>query len=314
MDQTQFCKTCKTNRPLHFFVRNNKPTKSCSVCRDRCNKHHHAHKRTSDTFNEPHSQVTALVALEDIDIELKNMAGSNIIEFKRVIDINEYSEKEPKMIAKMITEHIYDATLFKFTYHDHELLSSNKHRFRYSCAQMIQSKKPRKHADPSKHRDTLGMPRFDCAGLLKMTIDTTKMEIIFELNHNDHEHYTDVRVPDEVREYVRANLRRTPRQLWEDLGARAEETGNLTQKQVHHWWREYSKNAWKRDNDQVQSAMMLINEYNNNVTEMFYVTENGITAIAFGVKDFIDKVGRKAVEVGIDATCKLTISILITLL
>ena len=166
--------------------------------------------------------------------------------------------------------------------------------------------------DPTKHRDTLGMLKFNCKGSLKVIVDLDiQKEATVELTHDHHEEYVDVRVPDEVKEYVCENLRRTPRQLWEDLGAHAEETGNLTQKQIHHWWREYSKDAWKKDDDQVQSALKLINEYSNNVTEMFNITEDGVTAIAFGIKAFIDEVGRKAVEVGIDATCKLIISILI---
>ena len=148
------------------------------------------------------------------------------------------------------------------------------------------------------------MQRYDCEGWLKVVIDMEMREAIVELTHKHHDEYINVRVSTEVKEYICANLRRTPRQLWEDLGGRRE-TFNLTEKQIHHWWHEFSKKAWKRDVDQFQSSAKLINENGTDIDLMFSTAEGGITAIAFGVKELIRSIGSKAVEIGIDATCKL---------
>ena len=120
-NQTQFCKGCKTNRPLHFFVNHgNKPTKSCSACRDKYSKQY-ARKRSVATIDDTQVQVSQVsqvsqvaqivehqgtrIALEDVGFELKHMKGSSILEYQRFIDINKYS-KEPKVIAKIMAEHV----------------------------------------------------------------------------------------------------------------------------------------------------------------------------------------------------------------
>jgi hypothetical protein len=144
------------------------------------------------------------------------------------------------------------------------------------------------------------MKRFHCNGWLKIIVDIEKEEAHIRLTHHHHAGYVDVRVTEEVKEYLRRNLRLTPRQIWEDLGAK---TGNITEKQLHHWWMEFSQDEWKMEKDQADSAVKLIAKY-ENVEMMFHIRENGVIAIAFCVKELVRLVGANAVEVGIDATCK----------
>jgi hypothetical protein len=144
------------------------------------------------------------------------------------------------------------------------------------------------------------MKRFYCDGWLKIAIDMERKEAVVELTHRHHAEYIDVRVSEEVKEYIKENLRLTPRQIWEDLGAK---TGNITEKQLHHWWMEFNQEEWKKDKDQVLSAIKLVDRY-ENVEELFCVAEGGITAIAFNVKELVKSIGLGVVEIGIDATCK----------
>ncbi|CAG8601244.1 3242_t:CDS:1, partial [Gigaspora rosea] len=64
---------------------------------------------------------------------------------------------------------------------------------------------------------------------------------------------------------------------------------------------ETSSKLWKKNKDQVQSAVQLLNNY-CDINIMFSIENNGITAIAFSIEKLIDLIGSKAVEVGIDAT------------
>ena len=147
------------------------------------------------------------------------------------------------------------------------------------------------------------MDRFKCEGRLRIVIDKEMKEAIITLNHHHHQKYVDVHVPEYIKDYIKENIQQTPRQLWEDL---AVDSINTSQKQVHFWWREYSKSAWMMDDNQVQSALKIIDLY-SDVESMFHIAEDGITAIAFCIKEFIESVGGKAVEIAIDATCEYRI-------
>ena len=52
---------------------------------------------------------------------------------------------------------------------------------------------------------------------MKIIINKETKEATIELTHNRHEEYIDERVPNEVKEYIQDNLRRTPRQLSKGL-------------------------------------------------------------------------------------------------
>jgi hypothetical protein len=68
---------------------------------------------------------------------------------------------------------------------------------------------------------------------------------------------------------------------------------------------EISAESWKLDQDQVRSAIKLIENY-ENVDIMFNLTEGGVTAIALSVEEFIGTIGVNAVEIAMDATCEFT--------
>jgi len=144
------------------------------------------------------------------------------------------------------------------------------------------------------------MERFHCDGWLILTIDTAKKQTVAEITHRHHVKYVDVRITEELKEYILENIHHTPRYLWENIGMM---TGNITEKQLHRWWVEFSQHAWKLDENQVQSAIKLINQH-NIVELMFSTIDDQITAIAFGIKELIASVGVNAVEIGMDATCK----------
>ncbi|CAG8757380.1 27898_t:CDS:2, partial [Racocetra persica] len=135
--------------------------------------------------------------------------------------------------------------------------------FRYHCAQLIdRQKKLKKYEDSTKHRDHLLMQRFHCKGWLKITIDTEKKEVFIELTHEYHAKYADIRVINEIKEYIQIIFTKLP----------------------------------GKDEDQIQSAIKIIEVY--DYTEMILnIMDNGITMISFGLIEIIKKLGVNAVEI-----------------
>ncbi len=144
------------------------------------------------------------------------------------------------------------------------------------------------------------MKRYDCKGWLKIHVDPINKKAVIKLTHSYHSKYVDIRVSEDIKEYIRDNLRQTPRVLWDYLGAHNE---HLKEMQVYRWWMGFSEHSWKTKEDQVESAILLVNKY-SNIEFMFKITQDGITAVAFAVKELLSLIGEKAVEIGIDATCK----------
>ncbi|CAG8850886.1 2403_t:CDS:1, partial [Racocetra persica] len=58
-------------------------------------------------------------------------------------------------------------------------------------------------------------------GWLMLTVDIEKLQVTTELTHKYHAEYVDVRVMNEIKEYIQTNLQQTPRNIWENLGTRS---------------------------------------------------------------------------------------------
>lgn len=159
-----------------------------------------------------------------------------------------------------------------------------------------------KHQDITKQRDHISMECFNCDGWLKINVNPQNYVSSIELTHRYHNEYMDVRVSEEIKDYIMENIRQTPRLLWEELAPRS---STLTEKQLYRWWMEFSQHSWKRDEDQVESTVKLIEEY-VSVDLMFKLNQNGVIGIAFAIKDLLNLVGNTAIEIAMDATCKLS--------
>ncbi|CAG8678400.1 21653_t:CDS:1, partial [Racocetra persica] len=61
---------------------------------------------------------------------------------------------------------------------------------------------------------------------------------------------------------------------------------NITEKQIYYWWMTFSQHIWKKDENQIQSAIKIIEQY-DDIELLLTVEENGVTMISFGVKEII---------------------------
>ena len=76
-----------------------------------------------------------------------------------------------------------------------------------------------------------------------------------------------------------------------------------TAKQVHRAWTEMSKELWKRDNLQLPSAKILLEEYSKLVDIFNIKIEEGVQQLCWGMKKIGERLRGRVVEIGIDATC-----------
>jgi len=77
------------------------------------------------------------------------------------------------------------------------------------------------------------------------------------------------------------------------------------QKQVYTYWAHIHEATWRLDNDQVKSAIKLLEHVNDiNIKIIPVHTEAGISSIAFGFKNILADYGEELHEIAMDSTCK----------
>lgn len=163
-----------------------------------------------------------------------------------------------------------------------------------------------------KNRDTVGMHRYDCKSSLVVmcrkadnTPNGTDRVITVNLrHHDDHVPYFDVEMPSGASDIIREHLEwSTPASLVPQIQAAYP---NVTAKQVHAAWTEMSETLWKRDQYQLPSAEILLNEYSDDVDVFNIPVADGVEQLCWGMKKVASRLKGKVVEIGIDATCEHT--------
>ena len=81
----------------------------------------------------------------------------------------------------------------------------------------------------------------------------------------------------------------------------------VTATQIHSAWTIMSEILWKRDNLQLPSAQILLQEYSDEVDVFDLPKVEGMEQLAWGMKKVSDQLQGKVVEVGINATCMWSI-------
>ena len=87
---------------------------------------------------------------------------------------------------------------------------------------------------------------------------------------------------------------------------------NYSRKAIYRLWHDQSCKDWKRDEDEVKSAKILIDEAARSPqSEPFYTVENiplhnedGFTAISFALPDVLRWYAGKIRELSLDSACK----------
>ncbi|KAH8809504.1 hypothetical protein DL96DRAFT_1717031 [Flagelloscypha sp. PMI_526] len=198
---------------------------------------------------------------------------------------------------------VWRATKWRFRVHSHQP-TDNGHKTSYWCCQdSYHMQKEHRSALPNaKPRDCAGMDRFPCDARLNISSNTRKGKIAVHIHirhHENHRAYFDINMPKEATALIRNNLDLTPQALANLVRG---SFGNMTPLQIHAAWRRFSEGIWKRDDDPVKSAELLLQEFGEEVDHFRIPVEEGVTMVAFGVKRILTKLRGRVVEIAADAT------------
>lgn len=161
----------------------------------------------------------------------------------------------------------------------------------------------------AKHRDTLGMHRYECKSKLNISCRTNTSNggqrhtiTIWLEHHKRHTPYYDVKLPLEAVEMIREDLDwTTPNEMVRKVHGKYPA---VSTKQVHKAWTTMSETLWKRNTEQIPSARALLMEYDDDVDLLTIPAVDGVEQVAWVMKKIANPLRGKIVEIGIDATCK----------
>jgi hypothetical protein len=177
--------------------------------------------------------------------------------------------------------------------------SANGATFYFYCSQsQILSKKSRKSFEIEKHRDRETIDRFDCNGCLKIKLHNSLNKVSLKFVHKTlHERPDRVDVTEEMKLTIGQQLHLSPKDIFSGMEMYYP---NLTQKQVHYWWTRQVQASYKKDNDQLLSAKMLLEEAQFDI--LLFNCEEGVKYVGF-VTNFFNQLKSNS-EIIFDATCK----------
>ncbi|KAJ7444263.1 hypothetical protein B0H11DRAFT_2089753 [Mycena galericulata] len=150
------------------------------------------------------------------------------------------------------------------------------------------------------------MKRFDCKSCLRVACISgdvaQEKKLRIYLRHDDpHVAYYDVALPPGAAAIIREGLHwRTPNQLVPEVQA---QFPSVTSNQVHFAWTKMSEILWKRDEKQLPSAQILLNELGDDVDVLDVHPAEGVEQLCWAMKKIITPLRGKIVEIALDATC-----------
>ncbi|KAI0291349.1 hypothetical protein B0F90DRAFT_1649641 [Multifurca ochricompacta] len=158
------------------------------------------------------------------------------------------------------------------------------------------------------------METFDCSGWIHITLSDHSNVVFIKSTHcEDHVPYCPIDIPEEVVQYVQINLKLTPtqvskhHQLWTEILKKHPKL-SFTGKSIYHLWSQLSSCTWKRDEDEVQSAQLLLEEFQMSSPDRLYTVEpipieegEGITVIVFVLPEILHQWGGCLHELQLDS-------------
>jgi hypothetical protein len=146
-------------------------------------------------------------------------------------------------------------------------------------------------------RDRESIERFDCNGVLKISLNMETHIVTIDLKHNLlHKRPHRYGLNDSIKEVIKGSLHLTPSDIFKQLGL---QYPDLTQKQVHACWIYFIKETYMRDNNQLLSAQMLLQEYKYKL-----LCSSKIDVSYFGFITPFFEILKRSEEIFVDATCR----------
>ncbi|KAJ9111276.1 hypothetical protein QFC22_006576 [Naganishia vaughanmartiniae] len=214
---------------------------------------------------------------------------------------------EARHLDNAIALEIWEVSKYRWIYKDKRQWRGveTKATYRFYCAQNQKEVKRRKE-DPLRARTP--MDRFPCMGSMVIIIDSADLSrFTIRYKHTEeHEHFTDISIPQDAKDHIKAKKDKTPSELYADL--KQQYLGRsmfFTQKQVYARWCLENEMVWKLRPEQLVSAGMILERMaGRGIERVPLVQEAGVEAFAFVMKDVLTERGTMIHEIGMDSTWK----------
>ena len=123
-------------------------------------------------------------------------------------------------------------------------------------------KHPVKHEDLAKQWDTDSrIQRHACGGCISIKIDYQNSLIFFKLEHVLHTRPDHIEVTNIIKEFIHSNIRLSaPEIFYRIKEQKLPGYEMLTKGQVYYWWTREAALEYRRDNNELNSARLLLQE------------------------------------------------------
>src|SRR5436305_95341 len=142
------------------------------------------------------------------------------------------------------------------------------------------------------------LERFDCNSTIKIMINTNDQQATINYTHSIlHKRPERYLIDEEIKEFINSQIHLSPAEIFGQLELR---NPNITQKQIHYWWTKLMKKKYERNQNQLISNHLLLNENNYNI--IFMDLNGDVKYIGFITPLFQKLINNN--EILVDATCK----------
>ena len=116
------------------------------------------------------------------------------------------------------------------------------------------------------------MDRFSSRSHLAFRPCLEKRTLAISLQHSYHTPYVDHRLSDVTLEFIEARTAiSTPAEIYRDLqAAHLPEWESITANQVYYQWQQLNSKIWRRDQDSLKSAQILLSEHKECTSSLYF--------------------------------------------
>lgn len=127
------------------------------------------------------------------------------------------------------------------------------------------------------NRRFVSMIRYNCKGEITIKEYPDGSFLVSGKHDVIHPRKLETSVSPKILEYIQQNLVKTAGEIFNEL-VKWKEMESITQKQIYYYWNKFMARLYRRSNDQIESAVRLIGEYDN--WSPLYIDEGRPKAIA----------------------------------
>lgn len=154
-----------------------------------------------------------------------------------------------------------------------------------------------------KIRDRGHMDRFHCDSKLTLKPSFDNRTLTLTLTHEYHSPYSDIHLSEEIKTFIEDHSSfQSPTELYRNiLELKVPGYKLAVQSQVYYLWHKISMKNWKRHDNQIKSAKLLLKEKDDDYFQSEFSVDN-YHGLAFYIKNTISKLAKLTKELVIDAT------------